>query len=204
MGARIGTNMDVAFDYIFDFETGKNVIDDSWFENNKECFNYSADYSNLQEKTNFQRITKIRKFTQKFSANFDGLDKSEIQKFIKNFDVSMQELEIAVADSNYVETIKYLCKLLYYSYEMSAYIGTNMDLAFDIVHFNNMSKLCFTEDIAEATVKYYVLNANKLGYDSPNYRLAPNGIHWIVFNESTKKILKSIKWKEVDLTVLFN
>ena len=67
-----------------------------------------------------------------------------------------------------------------------------------------MSKLCKTEEEAQQSVEYYIQNKEQLGYDSPAYRRAPDGIHWVVYNESTKKILKSINWKPVDLTEIVN
>ena len=76
------------------------------------------------------------------------------------------------------------------------------NLIFNLVHENNMSKLCKTEEEAQRSVKYYEENKSKLGYDSPAYRKAPDNVHWVVYNQSTKKILKSIEWKPVDLTYL--
>ena len=57
-----------------------------------------------------------------------------------------------------------------------------------------------TEEEAKETVKYYVDNKEKLGYDSPAHRKAPDNEHWVVYNQSTKKVLKSINWKPVDLS----
>lgn len=112
----------------------------------------------------------------------------------------MKELEQAVKDKDYVETVDALADILYVVYGMGARIGVNMDMAFDMVHKNNMSKLCKTEQDAIESVEFYTKNKDKLGYDSPMYRKAPDGVHWVVYNQSTKKILKSIKWQPVDLS----
>ena len=40
-------------------------------------------------------------------------------------------------------------------------------------------------------------NVKKTGYDTPAYRLSDDGANWVVYNESTGKILKSIKYKPV-------
>ncbi len=95
-----------------------------------------------------------------------------------------------------------LLDLFRFALNMGNALGVDMERAFDLVHENNMSKLCNCEEEAKRTVEYYELNKDKLGYDSPSYRLAPDGVHWVVFNMSTKKILKSISWKPVDLRVL--
>lgn len=111
-----------------------------------------------------------------------------------------KELEQAVKDNNFVEVIDAIGDSIYVLLGMSARLGVNMDDAFSLIHENNMSKLCKTEEEAQRSVAYYVENKDKLGYDTPSYRKAVDNVHWIVFNESTKKILKSIEWKPVDLT----
>ena len=108
------------------------------------------------------------------------------------------ELEDAVKNKDYIETVDALTDILYVVYGMGARIGVNMDEAFKLVHENNMSKLCDTEEEAQQSVVHY-RELNSSVFDSPNYRKAPDDIHWVVYNESTKKILKSVKWKPVDL-----
>lgn len=114
----------------------------------------------------------------------------------------LKQLEDAVTQKNYTHTVNILGYIVYYAYLFCSDLGTDMDLAFATVHDNNMSKLCFTEDDAKLTVEYYEQNKDSLGYDSPKYRLSPNNEYWVVYNESTKKILKSIKWKPVDFATL--
>lgn len=63
-----------------------------------------------------------------------------------------------------------------------------------------MSKLCKTEDEAKESVYDYENRKSVTGYNLPTYRKAPDNIHWVVFNEEDKKVLKSIKWKQVDLS----
>lgn len=127
-------------------------------------------------------------------------DSTKIEFCLKLIREEMKELEQAVKDNDYVETVDALADILYVVHGMSCRIGINMDKVFDEVHKNNMSKLCLTEEDAKASVEYYVTNKEKLGYDSPAYKTAPDGIHWVVYNQSTNKVLKSIKWTPVDLT----
>lgn len=112
----------------------------------------------------------------------------------------MNELEQAVKEKDFVETIDALADITYVVFGMAARLGLNMDTAFNLVHENNMSKLCKTEEEAKESVEYYIKHKDRLGYDSPNYRKAYDNLHWVVYNESTKKVLKSIKWQPVDLT----
>jgi hypothetical protein len=69
-----------------------------------------------------------------------------------------------------------------------------------LVHDSNMSKLCKTEEIAQKSVKNYEENKEKFGYKSPAYKKAPDDIHWVVYNQSPAKVLKSIEWDVVDLS----
>ena len=127
-------------------------------------------------------------------------DSQQVEFFLKLIREEMKELEEAVKCNDYVEMVDALADILYVVYGAGCRIGMDMDKAFALVHENNMSKLCSTEEEAIKTVQYYFDNKEKLGYDTPAYRRAPDNIHWVVYNESTKKILKSIKWKQVDLS----
>jgi NTP pyrophosphatase (non-canonical NTP hydrolase) len=111
----------------------------------------------------------------------------------------MRELEEAVRDNDIIETVDAIGDILYVVYGMAARIGVDADYAFNLIHENNMSKLCKSEEEAIRSVEYYEENKNKLGYDSPAYRKAVDNIHWVVYNQSTKKVLKSIEWKPVNL-----
>jgi predicted HAD superfamily Cof-like phosphohydrolase len=157
--------------------------------------------------TNFQKVVD---FNRQFGVlQSDTLipkpdiiekDPQLIEFCLKLIREEMKELEQAVKDKNYIETVDALADLLYVVYGASSRIGIDMDHAFSLIHENNMSKLCKTEEEAKETVKYYVDNKEKLGYDSPAHRKAPDNEHWVVYNQSTKKVLKSINWKPVDLS----
>lgn len=137
-------------------------------------------------------------------TNIFNEDPNQVEFCLKLIREEVKELEQAVKDKDYVETVDALADIMYVILGMGCRIGANMDRAFDLVHENNMSKLCKTEEEAQRSVEYYIQNKEKLGYDSPAYRKAPDNIHWVVYNESTKKILKSINWKPVDLTEVCN
>lgn len=127
-------------------------------------------------------------------------DPNTVEFCLKLIREEVKELEQAVKDNDFVETVDALGDILYVVYGMGCRIGMDMDKAFNLIHENNMSKLCKTEEEAQRSVKYYEDNKSKLGYDSPAYRMAIDGVHWVVYNQSTKKVLKSIEWKPVDLT----
>jgi NTP pyrophosphatase (non-canonical NTP hydrolase) len=162
-----------------------------------------------QPQTDFQKVVDFNyNFgvipTKDFKPNPNIIteDPSQVEFCLKLIREEVKELEEAVKDNDYVETVDALVDIMYVVLGMASRIGIDMDIAFDIVHRNNMSKLCKTKGAAQASVKYYNENTEKLGYDSPAYRKAPDDIHWVVYNESTKKILKSINWNPVDLTTI--
>lgn len=94
--------------------------------------------------------------------------------------------------------IRMIDSVIYDSYIILEMHKINIDKAFDIVHESNMSKLCDNENDAIETVLRYKSETPKR-YDSPNYRLSKDNIHYIVYNESTKKILKNYKYTPANL-----
>lgn len=125
---------------------------------------------------------------------------SVVQHSLRLIDEEVKELHHAIQEKDYTETADALTDILYVVYGMGARLGIDLDKTFELVHQNNMSKICASKEEAEETVQYYQEQREKLGYDSPSYRLAPNQKNYVVFNASTKKVLKSIKWKPVDLS----
>lgn len=125
-----------------------------------------------------------------------------IQDCLKLIREEVKELEKAVVDKDFVEVVDALADIIYVVHGMSSRIGVNMDRAFALVHDNNMLKLCHSENEAQARVAEYEAlkaNGNNL-YNSPAYRLAPDGINWVVYNASTRKVLKAVNHPKVDLT----
>ena len=81
------------------------------------------------------------------------------------------------------------------------YIDINND--FDLIHKSNMSKSCVNEQEAKQTVQNYIklYKNNESPYDSPDYKLSKNKKYYIVYNKSSNKILKSINYNAVDLSI---
>jgi predicted HAD superfamily Cof-like phosphohydrolase len=112
----------------------------------------------------------------------------------------VNELKDAISKKDYTETIDALGDILYVVYGAFSAFGCSADKAFDLIHKSNMSKLCETKKEALATVEWY---KNDDRYDSPTYRMSPDGKYYVVYNESTSKILKSINYKPVTFETLF-
>ena len=69
-------------------------------------------------------------------------------------------------------------------------IGVDLDISFDIVHNSNMTKICRNKEEAQETVDWYIKNDRR--YNSPSYK--ENKYGYVIFNEDTGKILKSINY----------
>merc|ERR1712178_502674 len=112
----------------------------------------------------------------------------------------VKELADALKAKDMVETIDALGDILYVVYGAGGAFGVNLDQAFDLIHKSNMTKLCTTEDEAKETVEWYKNNYTpdgKYPYDTQAYRLSPDEKYYVPFNESTGKILKSVKYSPV-------
>ena len=104
----------------------------------------------------------------------------------------VNELNDAIKNNDFVETIDALADILYVVYGAGASFGIDLDKAFDVVHKSNMSKLCISEKEAIETVEWYKKNSTI--YDTPSYRNSKDNKFWVVYNKSTGKILKSINY----------
>lgn len=152
--------------------------------------------------TNFEKVVDFNKqFGVKVHDSpqpkiFDA-DPDLVKLRLSLIQEEVKELEQAIKDKDMVETVDALADILYVVYGAGASFGTDLDHAFNLVHESNMSKACVDEETAKATVDWYNERKVETGYDSPAYR--KEGDRWVVFNESTGKVLKSIKYHPVDL-----
>merc|ERR1712194_626702 len=108
--------------------------------------------------------------------------------------------EAAAKNHDMTEVLDALGDILYVTYGAGSSFGLDMDKAFGLIHESNMFKLCKTEEEARETVEWYKKNyspGGKYPYDSPAYRLSDNGQYYVVFNESSGKILKSVNYSPV-------
>ena len=86
----------------------------------------------------------------------------------------VQELEDAVEEKDYKETIDALGDIVYVCYGMAVSMGIDLHQAFKIIHESNMSKLCKTEEQAIRSVQYYKEEKADV-YPTPAYRKSKDG-----------------------------
>ena len=157
------------------------------------------------EMTNFQMVTEFNNafgltVHNKPQPNITKDDPRLIKLRLSLIEEEARELKDAVENHDFVEIIDALADILYVTYGMGSAIGIDLDKAFDIVHKSNMTKLCLNEQDAIDTVEWYKVNETK--YDSPSYRKSNCDKYWVVYNKSTGKVLKSIKYTPADLKQL--
>jgi predicted HAD superfamily Cof-like phosphohydrolase len=156
--------------------------------------------------SNFQKVLEFNKaFGVKSNKTvqheiFDK-DPKLVQYRLDLIEEEVDELKQAIKEKDMTETVDALADILYVVYGAFTAIGIDADQAFQIVQDSNMSKLCKTEEDAQETVMRYREEVPQR-YDSPNYRRSDDGVHFVVYNQSTFKILKNYKYTAADFTSL--
>ena len=156
--------------------------DDSRNINMDEMINMSNFYKTQTIIKMFSDIkeysTNISKYM--FKENLNTINKSIINNFNK--------LKNACDSKNFDDVVINVYNVIKYTYLFGIHIGCNLDESFAIVHDSNMTKICDSEELAIKTVQNYKENDKR--YDSPNYK--ENEFGYVIYNESTGKILKSM------------
>jgi predicted HAD superfamily Cof-like phosphohydrolase len=171
---------------------------------------YEEEKTNIQGDkmflTNYEKVMEfMNSFNQQTHETFQPQliqDKSLTNLRLALIDEEVKELHEAVQKNDFVEVIDALSDILYVTYGAGLSYGINLDQSFSIVHDSNMTKLCKTEEEAQSTIEWYKENEKR--YDSPAYKKSNDGKYWIVFNESTGKVLKSIMYKPANFQSMFN
>ncbi|CAD7925183.1 unnamed protein product [Amoebophrya sp. A25] len=156
------------------------------------------------ELTNFKKVCEFHqsfgvKHTENPQIDIFDKDPKTMKLRLDLIREEFKELEQAAGEKNMTEVLDALSDILYVTYGAGSSLGLDLDKAFALVHDSNMSKLCKTQEEAEATIEWY--KANKTGpegkypYDSPAWR--KSGDYFVVYNESSGKVLKSINYKPV-------
>ena len=98
------------------------------------------------------------------------------------------------------KVVTLLIMMIVTQYRMGIVLNFDVDEAFNLVHKSNMSKLCVNEEEAQQTVDKYKKDyeGGKSSYDTPYYYKKEK--YYVVKNQSTGKVLKSINYSPVDLT----
>jgi predicted HAD superfamily Cof-like phosphohydrolase len=154
--------------------------------------------SNFEKVVDFNKTFGVKTHTSPQLNIFDA-DPSLVSLRMKLIREEVKELEEAVSQKDMTETVDALTDILYVVYGAGSSFGIDMDKAFDIVHSSNMSKTCETITQAEETVDWYNKNSEKYNEENPAQapikpaiRKSEDDKLFVVYNETTGKVLKSI------------
>lgn len=149
-------------------------------------------------------LDSVRAFHETFgmpvASSFDPLlfeNHKLIKLRIDLIEEELQELKDAIDQKDRKEVIDALADILYVTYGAGVSLGIDLTEAFRLVHVSNMSKADLTEEDAKKSVQAYQDDPR---YDSPAYKKV--GSRYVIFNKSTGKTLKSLRYGPVDLSPL--
>lgn len=156
-----------------------------------------SDKTNFEKVANFNHVFGVDRYPTP-QPNIFKENPKLVELRLNLIREEVKEFEEACQNHDMVEAVDALADILYVVYGAGDCFGINLDEAYQTVHSSNMTKICVSEEEAQQTVEWY--KANKLDvYDTPAYKAAADGKHWIVFNESTGKVLKSINYLPAQL-----
>jgi len=168
---------------------------------NDTFINRSADFT----LSNFETTCDLNGNPKEYWKHTENIFKYlnfNIKFRIVNIMYATSNLKIDIQVQDFSNMIRNLNHLLYLTYSLGHVLHMNLNESFDIVHHSNMTKLCGSEEEAGKTVNNYKENDER--YDSPNYRKSDLGEYFVVYNESTGKILKSINYVPANFDKLLN
>jgi predicted HAD superfamily Cof-like phosphohydrolase len=156
-----------------------------------------SDKTNFWKVANFNDAFGVTRYSTPHPTVFT--DKPELVELrLGLIREEVKELEDAVKNHDFKEVVDALADILYVVYGAGDSFGVDLDEAYQIVHSSNMTKICVSEEEAQETVEWYKKNKADI-YPTPMYKPASDNKHWIVYNESTGKVLKSINYLPADL-----
>lgn len=161
------------------------------------------DPTNFQKVAKFNTVAGVEKVTEKHPDVFITHPKM-IETCLSLIREEVSELETAVKEKNLTETRDAIADILYVVYGMAFRMGIHADVDFSHVHESNMSKFCDSKEEAEQTVANYEKRYKEgtSPYPTPTYRYEQSAKKWVVYEESTGKILKNINYKQVNFEEL--
>jgi predicted HAD superfamily Cof-like phosphohydrolase len=140
-----------------------------------------------------------------YNTTYDKNKKTNLDYFLVNddtnflmfLDMYFNNLKSSCENKNMSSVITQTCEIVLLIFIFCNSMNINIIEIFNEVHRSNMSKVCKTKEVAEKTVQYYLENEKR--YEKPSYRLSNNETYYIVFDEKTGKILKSIYYETPQL-----
>ena len=144
---------------------------------------------------------------------------------VSRYAMLLDFLEDTIEGRDFSDTTDTLVNFITASYKIGSLFGVDIDECFAEVHRSNMTKLCKTENEAQITVSDYIrkkevrdkmleeatsdeqkeeIHKTNKAYEDPGHREAPLAQYWVVYDQKTSKILKSINFENPKLADVLN
>ena len=192
MASAFGINMDTEF--------LKHLVNKPKLQNTKLEFDNKSDFRIVVE-IYLSDFSNRLHYPEDYLSNIvKPYFNQALNHYMSLISKSSQTLKDIVIGCNFVGLKEELCSLLYNVNIFGAIIGIDLDKAFDIVHSSNMTKVCKDEETAKKTVEWYLKNDKR--YATPTY--LKNEYGYIILNQDTGKVLKSIEYTPANFLELLN
>lgn len=126
----------------------------------------------------------------------------ELENEINKLDCYLKLLKKYCNCKMFDNVIEQLYNIIAECYTLSSLFEIDIDKCFNEVHRSNMTKVCTSQEEAIKSVEFYKTNEKR--YTDPQYRLSANPKYWVVFDNATSKILKSINFELPKLNKIVN
>jgi len=158
----------------------------------KQIFNVDA------VNTNFTTLKKMYYTENNMNEKNMYTKLNELYLKFVNYETEFRHVMLS-SNGEFDKVVTLLIMMIVTSYRMGVILKFDVDEAFNLVHESNMSKLCKTEEEAQQTVEVYKKDyeSGKTSYDTPYYYKKEK--YYVVKNQSTGKVLKSINYTAVNL-----
>jgi len=200
----VGYGLCVCFGINIDKEYSEFIIDYHKISKSKLNSFLNLNKIDFLNKTNFEKTqsiiemqTNVKKYKQNIQNKMYKLNLDMIISFLNK---SFVELQKSCNSKNFEEVIFNIYNILKNTYLIGIHIGCNLNESFRIVHDSNMTKICNDEELAKKTVQNYINNDTR--YDSPSYK--KNAFGYVIYNQSSNKILKSLNYTATNFDSLLN
>jgi predicted HAD superfamily Cof-like phosphohydrolase len=149
--------------------------------------------------TNFTTLNKLYITENKMNEKNMNAKLNELYLKFTHYEMEFRNVMLN-SRGEFDKVVTLLIMMIVTQYRMGIVLKFDVDEAFNLVHKSNMSKLCVNEEEAQQTVDKYKKDyeAGKSSYDTPYYYKKEK--YYVVKNQSTEKVLKSINYTPVDLT----
>ncbi len=181
-GAKVYFNLD---NKNINYKIGQNNLDLELEQNPSLNHTIIDEIKEIIINNNENKLTNMLEDLKYYIFNLQNLTEEILHRY--------EQFDISVIDK-YNNILDHITLIVF---KISQEFKINIFELFVLVHKSNMTKVCLDAQTAISTVQWY--SDNERRYKTPNYRVINynNKQYWVIYDEETKKILKSINYSPV-------